>query len=160
MTPKNFLISFVLFVWVLSAELKKQSYGGDKCSVGEGLAEVKRLFDFQGRPGVPRLLVTISAGKSDDDVIPSAKALRDAGVLIYSVGLGPNSDHNTLRALSSSPVSEFVMQEMSFPLNTTAPRNMVEKILNGNDIKLSYITSEIIIKQFGLQVQQEFFIAL
>ena len=94
--------------------------------------ETKRLFDSEGRPGVPRVLVMLAAGRSDDDVTQSARALRKDGVLIYTVGLGPSSDHSTLRAVSSSPASEFVVQDTSFPVNSTAPRSVVEKILKGS----------------------------
>lgn len=38
------------------------------------------------RPGVPRVVVLVTDGKSQDDVIPAARSLRDSGVEVFAIG--------------------------------------------------------------------------
>ena len=38
------------------------------------------------RPGVPKIGILITDGKSQDDVVPPAESLRDAGVELFAVG--------------------------------------------------------------------------
>lgn len=39
------------------------------------------------RPGVPKIGILITDGKSQDDVIPPAKNLRDAGIELFAIGM-------------------------------------------------------------------------
>lgn len=38
------------------------------------------------RPGVPKIGILITDGKSQDDVIPPAQSLRDAGIELFAIG--------------------------------------------------------------------------
>lgn len=38
------------------------------------------------RPGIPKIGVFITDGKSQDDVIPPAQRLRDAGIEVFAIG--------------------------------------------------------------------------
>lgn len=38
------------------------------------------------RPGVPRVVVLVTDGKSQDDVIPAARSLRESGVEVFAIG--------------------------------------------------------------------------
>lgn len=38
------------------------------------------------RPGIPKIGVFITDGKSQDDVIPPAQSLRDAGIEVFAIG--------------------------------------------------------------------------
>lgn len=42
--------------------------------------------DFGSRVGVPKIGILITDGKSQDDVIPPAESLRDAGVELFAIG--------------------------------------------------------------------------
>lgn len=39
------------------------------------------------RPGVSKIGILITDGKSQDDVIPPAKNLRDAGIELFAIGM-------------------------------------------------------------------------
>ncbi|EDO30062.1 predicted protein, partial [Nematostella vectensis] len=77
-------------------------YPGGLSNAGSALSDVKtkifdksrrpELFLTQGRAGIPHVLVVISGGKSDDDVIGPARSLRDAGVLVVGLALGKAAD--------------------------------------------------------------------
>lgn len=45
------------------------------------------------RPGLPKIVVLLTDGKSQDDVIPAAQSLRDSGIEVFAIGtwsrLGP-----------------------------------------------------------------------
>lgn len=38
------------------------------------------------RPGVPKIGILITDGKSQDDVIPPAQSLKDAGIELFAIG--------------------------------------------------------------------------
>ncbi|XP_068431414.1 collagen alpha-1(XIV) chain-like isoform X2 [Clinocottus analis] len=54
------------------------------------------------RSGVPKIGILITDGKSQDDVIPPARSLRDAGIELFAIGV-KNADENELRAIASPP---------------------------------------------------------
>lgn len=39
------------------------------------------------RPGVPKIGILITDGKSQDDVIPPAQSLKDAGIELFAIGM-------------------------------------------------------------------------
>ncbi|XP_051576874.1 collagen alpha-6(VI) chain-like [Myxocyprinus asiaticus] len=57
---------------------------------GKALAFISKYFDESrgGRPNVPQFLVVITDGEAHDAVADPAKAIRDKGVTIYSIGVG------------------------------------------------------------------------
>ncbi|XP_060948245.1 LOW QUALITY PROTEIN: collagen alpha-1(XIV) chain-like [Limanda limanda] len=54
------------------------------------------------RPGVPKIGILITDGKSQDDVIPPARSLRDAGIELFAIGV-KNADENELKGIASPP---------------------------------------------------------
>lgn len=44
------------------------------------------------RPGIPKIGILITDGKSQDDVIPPAQTLRDAGIEVFAIGTSINTD--------------------------------------------------------------------
>lgn len=41
---------------------------------------------FGSRPGVPKIVILITDGKSEDDVISPARSLREAGIELFAIG--------------------------------------------------------------------------
>uniref|UniRef100_H2T3W1 Collagen, type VI, alpha 3 n=1 Tax=Takifugu rubripes TaxID=31033 RepID=H2T3W1_TAKRU len=65
---------------------------------------------------VPQILVLFSGKKSDDDVQGAAESLRNAGIIIYSIGVN-NADKMEMEELAHSPSSHFFVKESAkFPL--------------------------------------------
>ncbi|XP_076610393.1 collagen alpha-1(XIV) chain isoform X2 [Chaetodon auriga] len=65
------------------------------------------------RPGVPKIGILITDGKSQDDVIPPAQSLRDAGIELFAIGV-KNADENELRAIASPPEETHVYNVADF----------------------------------------------
>jgi uncharacterized protein YegL len=70
-------------------------------------------FELSGprhRPGNARLMVLMTDGRQSGSVEPlleAAEAARAAGVVVYAIGLGPNADIPTLRAVAGSDSRTF-----------------------------------------------------
>ncbi|KAJ6663115.1 hypothetical protein lerEdw1_010708 [Lerista edwardsae] len=65
------------------------------------------------RPGIPKIGILITDGKSQDDVIPPAKNLRDAGIELFAIGV-KNADENELKEIASEPDSTHVYNVADF----------------------------------------------
>lgn len=56
---------------------------------GKALEFISKYFDApRGRPNVPQFLIVITDGEAHDAVAMPAKAIRDKGVSIFSIGVG------------------------------------------------------------------------
>lgn len=65
---------------------------------------------------VPQILVLFSGRKSDDDVQGAAESLRNAGIILYSIGVN-NADKVEMEELAHSPARHFFIKESAmFPL--------------------------------------------
>uniref|UniRef100_H3CK63 Collagen, type XIV, alpha 1b n=1 Tax=Tetraodon nigroviridis TaxID=99883 RepID=H3CK63_TETNG len=67
------------------------------------------------RPGIPKIGVLLTDGKSQDDVIPPAQRLRDAGVEVFAIGV-KNADEGELRAIASVSEDTHVYNVADFHL--------------------------------------------
>uniref|UniRef100_A0A667XN69 Collagen type XIV alpha 1 chain n=1 Tax=Myripristis murdjan TaxID=586833 RepID=A0A667XN69_9TELE len=65
------------------------------------------------RPGVPKIGILITDGKSQDDVIPPAQSLREAGIELFAIGV-KNADENELKAIASPPLETHVYNVADF----------------------------------------------
>ncbi|XP_042636263.1 collagen alpha-4(VI) chain-like [Orycteropus afer afer] len=63
-----------------------QQMGGDT-NTGQALNDMKQIFANTARGNVPRHLIVITGGKSDDPVAEAAEALRGGDVIIYVIGV-------------------------------------------------------------------------
>ncbi|EDO26650.1 predicted protein, partial [Nematostella vectensis] len=60
------------------------------------------------RVGVPNILIVLTDGKAHDSVAEPAKALRDIGIEIYSIGVGESYDKAELDAIATDPDASHV----------------------------------------------------
>ncbi|KAK0152379.1 Collagen alpha-1(XIV) chain [Merluccius polli] len=65
------------------------------------------------RAGVPKIGILITDGKSQDDVIPPARSLRQAGIELFAIGV-KNADESELRAIASPPEETHVYNVADF----------------------------------------------
>ena len=89
-------------------------YPSEGTLLGKGLHGVKEDLYSHSRPGVPRILVVLTDGKSKDDVTGPARALHDMDVRVMVVGIGPYLDVKQLNAVASGPKPEHVFTAGSF----------------------------------------------
>ena len=67
------------------------------------------LFDKTGRPGVPKVLIVMTDGKSTDDVIQPANILSDANITVFAIGIGRNYDMQQLQQIASKPDIKYAL---------------------------------------------------
>ncbi|TNM93158.1 hypothetical protein fugu_018560, partial [Takifugu bimaculatus] len=65
------------------------------------------------RPGVPKIGILLTDGKSQDDVTLPAQSLRDAGVEVFAIGV-KNADESELNAIASSSEDTHVYNVQDF----------------------------------------------
>uniref|UniRef100_A0AAX7UQF8 Collagen, type XIV, alpha 1b n=1 Tax=Astatotilapia calliptera TaxID=8154 RepID=A0AAX7UQF8_ASTCA len=111
--------------WHLNAHTTKESvidavknlpYKGGNTLTGLALTFVlENSFkpESGSRPGVPKIGILITDGKSQDDVIPPAQSLKDAGIELFAIGV-KNADENELKAIASPPEETHVYNVADF----------------------------------------------
>ncbi|KPP75700.1 hypothetical protein Z043_105034, partial [Scleropages formosus] len=74
--------------------VKNLPYKGGNTLTGLALNNILE-YSFKpesgARPGVPKIAILITDGKSQDDVIPPAQSLREAGIEVFSIGMKSHS---------------------------------------------------------------------
>jgi len=86
-------------------------YKAGRTNTAGGLRQAATLFSrrFGDRPTAKNVVVLLTDGESNEnyqDTIPSAQALKDAGVKVISIGIGIAKD-TELNAIASSPKDVF-----------------------------------------------------
>ncbi|XP_033854516.1 collagen alpha-1(XIV) chain-like isoform X3 [Acipenser ruthenus] len=79
------------------------------------------------RPGVPKIGILITDGKSQDDVIPPAKSLRDAGIELFAIGV-KNADESELRAIASDPDESHVYNVADFSIMSSIVESLTKTV--------------------------------
>ncbi|XP_031429590.1 collagen alpha-1(XIV) chain isoform X2 [Clupea harengus] len=96
--------------------VKNLPYKGGNTLTGLALTYVlENSFKTESgaRNGVPKIGILITDGKSQDDVIPPAQSLRDAGIELFAIGV-KNADENELQSIASPPLNTHVYNVADF----------------------------------------------
>uniref|UniRef100_A0A3P9IVS4 Collagen alpha-1(XXI) chain n=1 Tax=Oryzias latipes TaxID=8090 RepID=A0A3P9IVS4_ORYLA len=69
-----------------------------------------KLFGLseRGPQGVSRIAVVLTDGKSQDEVLKVAEAARNNGVILFAIGVGPQTEEAELRDIANKPSSTYV----------------------------------------------------
>ncbi|KAJ8791924.1 hypothetical protein J1605_004149 [Eschrichtius robustus] len=88
--------------------IRELSYKGGNTRTGAAILHVAdRVFLPQlARPGVPKVCILITDGKSQDLVDTAAQRLKGQGVKLFAVGI-KNADPEELKRIASQPTSDF-----------------------------------------------------
>lgn len=91
--------------------------GGFTLNTGVALDYVKNnVFTpssgSRAQQGVPQILILLSGRKSEDDVFGPADRLRNAGIVLYSVGVN-NADRLEMEQLAHSPTAKYFVKDTS-----------------------------------------------
>uniref|UniRef100_A0A8C7C5A1 Collagen alpha-1(VII) chain n=1 Tax=Neovison vison TaxID=452646 RepID=A0A8C7C5A1_NEOVI len=88
--------------------IRELSYKGGNTRTGAAILHVAdHVFLPQlARPGVPKVCILITDGKSQDLVDTAAQRLKGQGVKLFAVGI-KNADPEELRRVASQPTSDF-----------------------------------------------------
>ncbi|MEQ2276105.1 hypothetical protein XENORESO_013866, partial [Xenotaenia resolanae] len=84
------------------------------------------------RPGVPKIGILITDGKSQDDVIPPARSLKDAGIELFAIGV-KNADENELKAIASPPEETHVYNVADFSVMSDIVESLTKALCDRVD---------------------------
>ncbi|KAK3703105.1 hypothetical protein QZH41_003014 [Actinostola sp. cb2023] len=111
----------------LDSAIDKIDNAGLTTFTGKGLKfALEKVFN-SARNGVPKVLVLMTDGRSNDDVIKPSQLLKNSGVQIVTLGLGTNYDIDQLKAIATKPVTGHVIT-VDFPQLTDATTTLQDYI--------------------------------
>ncbi|XP_036948671.1 collagen alpha-1(XIV) chain isoform X7 [Acanthopagrus latus] len=84
------------------------------------------------RPGVPKIGILITDGKSQDDVLPPARNLRDAGIELFAIGV-KNADELELKAIASPPEETHVYNVADFSVMSDIVEGLTKTVCDRVD---------------------------
>lgn len=119
---------------VLKVNAMRQLGGGTL--TGKALTFTSQYFDaIKGsRPNVPKILIVITDGASQDAVAMPARFLRDNNVIIYSIGVG---GANYTQLVEMSGIQDRVMLETDFDTLHTLENDILLKICKPESSKFN-----------------------
>uniref|UniRef100_A0A3Q3WT58 Uncharacterized protein n=1 Tax=Mola mola TaxID=94237 RepID=A0A3Q3WT58_MOLML len=79
------------------------------------------------RPSIPKIAILLTDGKSQDDVIPPAQSLRDAGIEVFAIGV-KNADESELKAIASPPEDTHVYNVEDFDVMNSIVNGLTKTI--------------------------------
>ncbi|XP_073341494.1 collagen alpha-1(XIV) chain-like [Pagrus major] len=79
------------------------------------------------RAGIPKIGILITDGKSQDDVIPPAESLRNAGVELFAIGV-KNADENELLSIASEPANTHVYNVADFNIMSSIVEGLTRTV--------------------------------
>lgn len=114
-------------------------YPGGGTRTGQGLNVIRNdIFSNLGasREKLPKIVVVLTDGLSQDNVVPPAQALRDMGVTILAIGVGCCYYRPELNAIASDPDADHVFT-VSFKDLQKVTGSLREQICVGKEILLA-----------------------
>uniref|UniRef100_A0A3B5BAD1 Collagen type XIV alpha 1 chain n=1 Tax=Stegastes partitus TaxID=144197 RepID=A0A3B5BAD1_9TELE len=126
--------------------VKNLPYKGGNTLTGLALTYIlENCFKSESgsRVGIPKIGILITDGKSQDDVIPPAESLRNAGVELFAIGV-KNADENELRSIASEPDDTHVYNVADFNIMSSIVEGLTKTVCEqveqqDKDIKLKHI---------------------
>ena len=90
--------------------LMQISYKATKTNTAQALMLARQELSDNGRDGVPKAVIIITDGQSDEPIATQQEAalIRSQGVRVLSIGIGPKIDLNELNGISSDPDEDHV----------------------------------------------------
>uniref|UniRef100_A0A8C9C1W9 Collagen type XIV alpha 1 chain n=1 Tax=Phocoena sinus TaxID=42100 RepID=A0A8C9C1W9_PHOSS len=79
------------------------------------------------RTGVSKIGILITDGKSQDDIIPPSRNLRESGVELFAIGV-KNADENELQEIASEPDNTHVYNVAEFDLMHTVVESLTRTV--------------------------------
>uniref|UniRef100_A0A674D797 Collagen type XIV alpha 1 chain n=1 Tax=Salmo trutta TaxID=8032 RepID=A0A674D797_SALTR len=79
------------------------------------------------RAGVPKIGILITDGKSQDDVQPPARSLREAGIELFAIGV-KNADEKELKAIGSPPEETHVYNVADFSVMSSIVEGLTRTV--------------------------------
>uniref|UniRef100_A0A8C7ZXP1 Collagen alpha-1(XIV) chain n=1 Tax=Oryzias sinensis TaxID=183150 RepID=A0A8C7ZXP1_9TELE len=129
--------------------IKNMPYKGGNTLTGLALTFIlENCFkpEFGAREDVPKIGILITDGKSQDNVIPPAERLQEAGVELFAIGV-KNADENELRSIASEPDATHVYNVADFNIMSSIVEGLTKVVCEQveqqeKDIKLKVLPNK------------------
>uniref|UniRef100_A0A3Q4MGK4 Collagen alpha-1(XII) chain n=1 Tax=Neolamprologus brichardi TaxID=32507 RepID=A0A3Q4MGK4_NEOBR len=133
-------------------------YKGGNTNTGDALDYVLRnaFSEASGaRNGLPKVLVIITDGKSEDPVASYAKQLRSTGVEIFVLGI-QQADEEEMRLMASTPYGSHIYSVATFDMIKNVQKQLITRMCAGVEDQLNVVVSgdEFVEPASNLQVQE------
>uniref|UniRef100_A0A3P9D789 Collagen alpha-1(XII) chain n=1 Tax=Maylandia zebra TaxID=106582 RepID=A0A3P9D789_9CICH len=133
-------------------------YKGGNTNTGDALDYVLRnvFSEASGaRNSLPKVLVIITDGKSEDPVASYAKQLRSTGVEIFVLGI-QQADEEEMRLMASTPYSSHIYSVATFDMIKNVQKQLITRMCAGVEDQLNVVVSgdEFVEPASNLQVQE------
>ncbi|EDO40969.1 predicted protein [Nematostella vectensis] len=90
---------------------------GGQTRTGEALTfTLEEVFKKAPRPSVKNVLVVLTDGKAQGNVTGPAQDVRDHGVEVFAIGVGPHSNEAQLKDIASDPDDKHVFHVTDYKL--------------------------------------------
>ncbi|XP_067386818.1 cartilage matrix protein [Emydura macquarii macquarii] len=119
----------------IKAAVKKMSYMEKGTMTGQALKYLTdNSFATSGgaRPGVPKVGIVFTDGRSQDYINDAAKKAKDLGIKMFAVGVG-NAVEDELRVIASEPVAEHYFYTADFKTMNQIGKKLQMKICDEKD---------------------------
>jgi hypothetical protein len=117
---------------VLQAAVDKVSYPAGRRNIGSATKLVQNELFAKARDAVPRVLIVFVSGRSKDETIEPAEAIKKAGTKLVVIGISEkvNPVVKELKSIASKPDFVIIQQYAIHITAIIAP--LVDKINEGN----------------------------
>lgn len=101
-----------------------------------------KLFGLseRGPAGVSRIAVVLTDGKSQDEVLKAAEAARKRGVILFAIGVGPETEEAELRDIANKPSSTYVFSVEDYKAISRIIQVIRQKLCEGKPLLVSWVT--------------------
>merc|ERR1719427_469562 len=116
-------------------DVRQVPYRGSGTRTGQAIQyALENIFQPANgmRPDAPQILVTITDGKSQDDVLAPSEAIRASGISTYAVGIGTTIDRSEVVKISGAEERAFTTASFA-ALETTVLENIRVSLCQNKD---------------------------
>lgn len=98
-----------------------------------------KLFGLseRGPAGISRIAVVLTDGKSQDEVLKAAEAARKKGVILFAIGVGPETEQDELRDIANKPSSTYVFSVEDYKAISRIIQVIRQKLCEGKKLLVS-----------------------
>lgn len=104
-----------------------------------------KLFGLseRGPLGISRIAVVLTDGKSQDEVLKAAEAARKKGVILFAIGVGPETEDAELRDIANKPFLSYVFSVEDYKAISRIIQVIRQKLCEGKGQQTNSVQLEL-----------------
>lgn len=120
-------------------------YMGGNTNTGTAIQfATDKLFGLseRGPSGISRIAVVLTDGKSQDEVLKAAEIARKKGVILFAIGVGPETEVSQLQDIANKPFSTYVFSVEDYKGISRIIQIIRQKLCEGKQLLISVWNSK------------------